>query len=482
MNTMLKRIVSMFLCFVLVAGYLPAGALAAETEETVVTAAAEATTEPSAVETAEETAAQTTEETQPEKPGKPAAPKAPGKHEKPGKPEHEKPEATVLVTEESVPETTEATVPVTEETVPETTEETEPEEIESAMMWALPRAETPEHVDAAIFFSDLHTTSSNYKESTVKGIMNALKGSGLNFSSVTSCGDAFSVNEDSGKYNGDPSKITGYIRSVFADIPVNYVWSDHDRYAGLDNDSGFIYGAGADGTYGTADDGNYYIYELSMADLSTYNRYNADFHSNAEVTATIAEFVTDAGKLDQTKPLFIASHQPLLDRRNDNGHALEWATAINTVAENMDVAFFFGHNHTYDQPSDYYYAKGSSMPVEGSNKAVELKFTHMCAGYLSPSNDSTRSGVAMAVTIFEDSISYVTYNKDGVYTGNNALDVTVKRDHAKAEDSGNSGETTETPDVTIVDANGNAVEAEVAVNNESSVQEAVKDLLTNADP
>ena len=453
MNTMLKRIVSMFLCFVLVAGYLPAGALAAETEETVVTAAAEATNAPSVVELSDEATGVVEEE----------AAEAEENEEESLTADTGDPEEAVSEenTSEEAPAEEETSDEVTseEETSEEETSEEATEEAAAFVLEAAPvdvsllDAEAPEHVDAAIFFSDLHTNKSDYKETTVKGIMNGLKSSNLNFSSVTSCGDAFSVNEDSGKYTGDPSKITGYIRSVFADIPVSYVWSDHDRYAGLDNDSGFIYGAGADGNYGTADDGNYYIYELSMADLSTNNRYKADFHSDAEVTATIAAFVEDAAKLDQTKPLFIASHQPLLDRRNDNGHALEWATAINEVAEDMDVAFFFGHNHKYDESGDYYYAKGSTMSVckdkNGNAENVKLNFTHLCTGYMEPtstgsySSSGTRLGVAVAVTIFEDSISYVTYDKNGVYNGSYALNETVTRDHAQAEDPGNSDETTE---------------------------------------
>ena len=307
-------------------------------------------------------------------------------------------------------------------------------------------AETEQPLDTAIMFSDLHTSNSDYKESTLKGVMNGIKNAGLPVSSVTSCGDAFSVNEDSGKYTGYTSTLTGYIQSVLPGVPVNYVWSDHDRYAVgandktlLDNDSGFIYGAGADGKYGTSDDGNYYIYELSMADLSTNNRYNADFHSNSEVTATISQFKTDAAKLDQTKPLLIASHQPLLDRRNDNGHAYEWATAINEVAENMDVAFFFGHNHKYDQSSDYYYAKGSQMSVEGMTNKLTLNFTHACAGYLEPtstgsySQSGTRRNVVMAVSIYDDSIQLTTYDKNGVYTGSYKVNETITRDHASEE-------------------------------------------------
>ncbi len=303
-------------------------------------------------------------------------------------------------------------------------------------------AEYGDVVDAAIIFTDLHTSNSNYKESTVQNIFGAVKNTGLPFSLVVSGGDAFSVNSDSSKYTGDTSKITGYIHNALGDgtIPVHYVWSDHDRYGtGIDKNSGFVYGAGDDGIYGTADDGNYYVYSLSMADISTDDRYSAGFHSNSAITATIAEFVADAAKLDQSKPLLITSHQPLMDRRNDNGHAYEWAVAINQVAENMDVAFFFGHNHRYDVAEDYFRGKGDSMNVcsdsSGNYKTLTLNFSHMCAGYMSPANSSstTRTGTVMVVTIHEEAVRYTSYSNSGIYTGSYAVDVYVPRDHAATE-------------------------------------------------
>ena len=338
-------------------------------------------------------------------------------------------------------------------------------------------------VDAAVIFSDLHTNKSDYKESTVKGVMSAVKNAGLNISSVTSAGDAFSVNEDSsssnGPYTGKTGTITGYIQNVFGNVPVNYVWSDHDRYAVqadgstlLDKKSKLIYGAGNDGIYGTADDGNYYIYSLSMGDLCSYDRYKAGFNYTATnnsgrvaagftptVAQAIANFQADAAKLNKDRPLLIVSHQPLFDNRNDNAWAENWFDAINAVATEMDVAFFYGHNHKYDSGSDYYYAKGSTMPVAtadnwnynyeigvGYKPSIDLRsrnktlnFTHMCAGYLEPtstgsySNTTTRKGTVVSVTIYEDSIRYVTYNSNGVYTGNFALNVSVPRDHAVTE-------------------------------------------------
>ena len=327
-------------------------------------------------------------------------------------------------------------------------------------------------IDTAIMFSDLHTSKNDYKESTVNGVMTAIKNAGLPVSSVTSCGDAFSVNEGSG-YTGYTSTITGYIQSVF-NVPVNYVWSDHDRYAVqadgstlLDKKSQLVYGAGTDGVYGTDDDANYYVYSLSMGDLCSYDRYSAGFNytttSNnraskgftATVPEAIANFQADAAKLKKDRPLFITSHQPLYDNRNDNAWAEDWFDAINKVAESMDVAYFYGHNHKYDKANDYYYAKGSKMPVATADKwgwnyevgkgykpSVDLSseektlnFTHLCAGYLAPSStgstsSTTREGTVVAVTIYDDSIKFTTYNSNGVYTGNYAVNKTVTRAHA----------------------------------------------------
>ena len=315
-------------------------------------------------------------------------------------------------------------------------------------------------IDAAVIFTDLHTSKSNYKQSTVEGIFGAVRNAGLPVSNIVSGGDAFSVNGDSdgsnGKYTGYTATISGYIRNAMGDanMPIHYVWSDHDRYAVqedgstlLDKTSHLVYGAGNDGVYGTADDGNYYIYLLSMADISTNDRYSAGFSSNrakngftATVDQAITNFQADAAKLLKDRPLLIVSHQPLLDNRNDNGNAYKWCTAINTVAEEMDVAFFFGHNHKYDKSSDYYYAKGSTMSVcsdsSGNAKSVKLNFAHICGGYMEPtstgsySSSGTRRNVVMAVIIYDDAIQYTTYTSSGVYTGNYALNTTVARDHA----------------------------------------------------
>lgn len=350
-------------------------------------------------------------------------------------------------------------------------------------------------VDAAIIFSDLHTDKSNYKngtndiiQKTFRQLKTVASDLGVKYSSITSGGDAFSVNEENASsssnrpYTGLTATINTAIRTALGDTidsstPINYVWSDHDRCAVLEDGETLLnkkshisYGAGADGILGTADDGNYYVYSLSMGDLGSYDRYvsgyNSDDRAEAGFTATVEEavenFEADAAKLIEGRPLFIVSHQPLFNRRNDNAFAELWFDAINEVAATKDVAFFWGHNHNYDQTGDYYYAKGSQMAVatkdnwksyetgqgNGGKPSVTLSartktlnFTHMCMGYLSPAtgsnNSNTRKGTAIAVTIYEDSIQYTAYDSNGVYSNSSksalVLNKTVARDHVVEE-------------------------------------------------
>lgn len=303
-------------------------------------------------------------------------------------------------------------------------------------------AETP--VDALVVMSDLHINTNqsqtNSKKQLVVNVLNAIKNDIPNVSTVNSAGDMFSSNESN--MTGNASTVTDWVDDVF-DVPVNYVWSDHDRAAtDISKESRLVYS------------GNYYVYLLSMADVSSWDRYYAGFYSASEIANHIAAFKTTAAGLDKTKPLFIVGHQPLFDDRGDNGYAYEWVTAINEVAANMDVAYFFGHNHKYDDnQKSYYYAKGETMPVpttkvlSGSGystdleaKDVVLNFTHINAGYMNPETTSNstqtnaRLGTALAVEIFEDSIRYVTYNSNGVYKNSFAVDESVKRDHAKSDE------------------------------------------------
>ena len=195
-------------------------------------------------------------------------------------------------------------------------------------------AETNNVVDSVVFFSDLHTSKSNSKASLVTNIFRSIAtNSATKVSAVFSVGDVFSSNDSAN--NGNLSTITNAIRDGLQDssVHVDYTWSDHDRYGGIENYTGLAYGAGADGIYGNADDDNYYVYFISMSDMTTSPRYGT---TSTFSSSKLADFTNAVATLDHSKPLFIASHMPLLDNRGDNGHAYKWFQVISAAAETMD--------------------------------------------------------------------------------------------------------------------------------------------------
>lgn len=354
-----------------------------------------------------------------------------------------------------------------------------------------------EYVDSFIVFADLHTNPADYKDNLIQTLMKSAK-EGLKgpVSNVISAGDAFSVCLDTGnddenldKDFGKTGEINKSIRTALENetLPVEYVWSDHDRYADIfysvdpdtkteavieeTKNSRFVYGAGADGDYGTEDDENYYVFLLSMADVAgPDDRYGAGMHDETQRKQAISDFENIAKSLDNAKPLFIVSHQPLFARRGDNIYAHDWFDKINEIAQHRDVAFFFGHNHSHDNtydlqgvensfPNDYFFPKSSgddmtmniAIPYNNDEekKGVpeKLNFTHLCAGYMDPTTTSsekgklTRGGVVMGVSLYEDEIVYQTYGSYGPYEGANAVNVGVDRDNTvSGRTSYNKGE------------------------------------------
>lgn len=277
-------------------------------------------------------------------------------------------------------------------------------------------------IDAAIFCSDVHDNTSK-----VTSVFSQIKSSGLTYSTATFCGDTFSDSK------GSSSTVDAAAESgLGAAIESYFVWGDHDDGSDIVDDTGLV--------YGTEEGQNYYIYVLSMADMD--NDYSAE-----EAAAEMAAFTSAVESMDKTKPLFIASHQPLHARRSDNIYAAAWTDVINAAAEQMDVVFFWGHNHTGDGDVDrsvYNVAKGSTLNVEteagaenagktgtsSSNTGTDktINFTYMNAGYIGKS--AGRGYVATTVKITADKLIFQDYNTDGAYSGTYAHNVEVDREFA----------------------------------------------------
>lgn len=263
-------------------------------------------------------------------------------------------------------------------------------------------ANTEAPIDAAVFCSDVHDSTSD-----ASSVFSGVKTSGLTFSTASFVGDTFT--DTSSSY----STVTSVVQSALGDANVEcfYSYGSHDSKSDIEDVTGLLYSE------------NYYIYTISQTDMASA--------SNAAVEAE--NFTTTVSGLDKTKPLFIISHMPLHARRNDNNGAANWYEAISVAAEAMDITFFWAHNHTSESSVDtaaYYVAKDGSetMEIEGGS-TVTPNFTYMNAGYINANGQNpARKGIATTVAIYEDYIVFQDYNSSGAYTGTYAHNVTVERE------------------------------------------------------
>lgn len=259
-------------------------------------------------------------------------------------------------------------------------------------------------VDAAIFCSDVHDSTSD-----VSSVFSGIKSSGLNYSTATFAGDTF---------NGSSKKetVTSVVRTALGsnDIECFYSYGTHDSRSDIENKTELVYS------------GEYYIFVISQTDMAS---------SSPDTTV----FTDAVAKMDHTKPLFIASHVPLHERRNDNNGAAKWYEAISAAAEEMDITFFWAHNHTEETSADiaaYYVRRDGEekLSIQGGSEVIP-NFTYMNAGYINANNQSPkRKGIATTVQIYDDCMVFQDYNSSGEYTGNYSHNVSVEREFAKAED------------------------------------------------
>lgn len=369
----MRRVLALLLCFVMLVGYVPVGALAAEAETTAPSVAEEPlVTE--ATDAVEDTTAAPEIET-----------------------------TASAETTEAVVETTAAVE--TTEAVEETTEAVE-ETAPAVMLTASSAAAAAVSgvLDAAIFCSDVHGSSSD-----LTSVMGGIKTSGVTYSAIGFVGDTcLTVAETKSAVNsglGDtPTVMFSYASSHdTADISTNWNYSGEVK-----NVSKY-----------------YLVYTVRETDMETDT--GADENFTTWYNGLTAE--------EKTLPIFIMSHRPLHERRNDNAGAAGWYTAVSAAAETSDIVFFWAHNHTGERSADtnaYYVPNDGSetITVEGGS-TVGLNFTYMNAGYINANNQNpARIGVATTVQITADSLVFQDYNESGEYNGDYSHNVTVTRKNA----------------------------------------------------
>lgn len=446
MNTILKRVISLVLCIVLVAGYLPAGALAAENGETV-TVATEVTTEPTQA-ASEETEA-LSESTKATEPSTEAT--EPSTETTEPSTEAAEPEViavtgiTLDVTELEVgvgelPMTLTATVlpgDAADKTVTWTSSEPGVASVDEngeltfgymgeAVITAacgeftatctvtVGEGEWSGYADDTTDYLFL-ATDRHANTSILAAMINAMESSiGENTLDYLALGgDMVGSGGDHPTYNSSTvlGEVTGATSSLSA-VNVDIVAGIHDM--NVNDDAGIVlpYSGGGAQIF----EGNkFYVYGVPESCIS-------GAVSGVDPETEAKDFVTWASSVaDKSKAIIVVSHYPLHQRRNDNDGAVYWASALNTVAAGDDttidrnVAFFWGHNHTGESNADtavYHVAPNGSISVEGGSSSQTIYFTYANAGYLNAKHSAT------LVTITDETITFDKYDSSSVSTSN----------------------------------------------------------------
>ena len=138
-----------------------------------------------------------------------------------------------------------------------------------------------------------------------------------------------------------------------------YTYGSHDKNETGDYEDVFFSGP-------VSGDG-YYLYGISFAQMI----YDSDWQAKAEddrggtysgkdladpngISAQTAShlFLSWVNGLEDHWPIIVMSHVPLHARRGDNSGAWTWTRALNEAAEEHDVIFLWGHNHTVERDED----------------------------------------------------------------------------------------------------------------------------------
>ena len=204
--------------------------------------------------------------------------------------------------------------------------------------------------------------------------------------------------------------VEAQIRHVFGNaVQCLFTYGSHDRNSTDAYDSVFF--------SGPVTERGYYIYGISFAQMifdtdeqakrEKYAGKDAADPNGLSAQTASRHFLDWVSSLEDDLPILIMSHVPLHARRGDNTGAWTWTKALNMAAEQHDILFLWGHNHTLEvkkerkaaEQAEYLKMPGESLTVQSVFKddkgefvkkaedelvtrTEPLRFLYMNAGYI----------------------------------------------------------------------------------------------------
>lgn len=195
----------------------------------------------------------------------------------------------------------------------------------------------------------------------------------------------------------------------------------------------------------------YLVYVINEKDFP-YSQ-TAAMESTISATAQrLGECLDELVAADELRPILVLCHVPLHYSTRYNGGDNPYASLIfselNEAAEDLNILFFFGHNHSgaaADYEADWggavnFVARGQTLDVNtpnhgaaGSNEQT-LNFTYMNAGYVGYSTSATNDTRTVSLlSIYGNRVVVSRYDAKGEYTAAESLGQTDPRKPSEGE-------------------------------------------------
>ncbi len=194
-------------------------------------------------------------------------------------------------------------------------------------------------------------------------------------------------------------------------------------------------GIAASGLQPYGEDDAYLVYVINEADFP-YDQANSSFQPIVASTAQrLGEELDALANSGEDRPIMLLCHVPLhyssRYKGKDNTYASLIFDELNDAAEDLNVFFIYGHNHS-GASADYeaswggavnYVARGQALDVNcsghgdaGTNMQT-LNFTYLNAGYVGYSTSATNNSKTVSVIyLYQDRVTLARYDKNGEYT------------------------------------------------------------------
>lgn len=248
------------------------------------------------------------------------------------------------------------------------------------------------------------------------------------------------------------SEGIGYIRTMLdGAFGEGYTSSHATVFAQGNHDYAGTPELAASGLQPYGDEDAFLVYVINEKDFP----YHQDKSMESTVAATAQRLgdcmdaLADAGEM---RPILILCHVPLHYSSRysggDNPYASLIFSELNEAAEELNVLFFFGHNHS-GASADYeagwggavnFVARGQTLDVNspehgaaGTNRQT-LNFTYMNAGYVGYSTSATNDTRTVSVlSVYDNRVVVSRYDAKGEYTAAESLGQTDPKKPGEGE-------------------------------------------------